>query len=334
MKLQKYTIKDSANLDEIWRKLFIEKTEFLLVIDDNSKFIGVLGKEDINSNLPSEFEYLNAAQLCNKNCIFIQDNKNSYNESLQLFYTHNFNYVPIVSELGILVDCFKRRDFPELCMISYSDEDIILNYVLREIKTGYYVDIGANHPWFGNVTQWFYQNDWHGINVEPLEKEYLMLCQWRPRDINLRCAVSNENGQLILYSNGGATTAVAEYASKEQQSISVPVTTLKTIFDEHISNEQDVHFLKIDVEGYEKNVLSGADFSRVRPWIIVIESTRPFSLIPTHNAWEDILINNNYLFVLQNHVNRFYVSKEHQYLSERFIDLKSIRKRITILNKL
>jgi FkbM family methyltransferase len=244
-----------------------------------------------------------------------------------------------VSKEGILVGCFKRWDFPELNMISYSSsdndgEDVILNYVLRENVIegdGYYVDVGANHPWFSSVTQWFYQNGWHGINIEPLEQEYKMLCQWRHRDINLRCAVSNENGELTLYANGGCTTAVAEYASKEQLSFSIPVTTLKAIFDEHIPNGQNVHFLKIDVEGYEKNVLLGADFSRIRPWIIVIESTLPFSHIPTHNAWENILIDNNYIFVLQHHVNRYYVAKEHQYLTERFIDLKSIRKRINIV---
>jgi FkbM family methyltransferase len=338
MKTQKYTIKNNANLDEIWRRLFIEKIDFLLVVDDNLKFIGVLGKEDIeNPNLPSGFEYLNAAQLCNKNCSFVQDSKNSCNEALQLFYTHNFDYIPIVSECGILVDCFKRHDFSELQMITYchcdSGEDIILNYVLRENVMkggGYYVDVGANHPWYCSVTQWFYQNGWHGINIEPLEKEYKMLCQYRPRDINLRCAVSNENGQLALYSNEGGTTAVAEYANKEQQTFCVPMTTLKAIFEEHIPNEQNVHFLKIDVEGYEKNVLSGADFNSVRPWIIVIESTRPFSYIPSHNAWESILISNNYLFALQQDVNRYYVAKEHQYLAKRFIDLKSIRKRMKI----
>jgi predicted transcriptional regulator len=53
MKSQKHIINSNANLDEIWRKLFIEKIAFLLVVDDNFKFIGVLGKEDMESqNLP------------------------------------------------------------------------------------------------------------------------------------------------------------------------------------------------------------------------------------------------------------------------------------------
>jgi hypothetical protein len=33
--------------------------------------------------------------------------------------------------------------------------------------------------------------------------------------------------------------------------------------------------MKIDVEGYEREVLSGADFSQVNPTVLVIEATPP-----------------------------------------------------------
>jgi len=90
MKSQKHIIKSNANLNEIWRKLFIERIAFLLVVDDNFKFIGVLGKEDMESqNLPQGFESLNAYQLCNKNCSFIQDSKDSYNKFGKLLYYSN-----------------------------------------------------------------------------------------------------------------------------------------------------------------------------------------------------------------------------------------------------
>ncbi|QJY40942.1 FkbM family methyltransferase [Vibrio cholerae] len=38
---------------------------------------------------------------------------------------------------------------------------------------------------------------------------------------------------------------------------------------------QDVHFLKIDVEGAEKDVLESFSFDTVRPWIEVVETTKP-----------------------------------------------------------
>ncbi|MCP4293490.1 MAG: FkbM family methyltransferase, partial [bacterium] len=44
--------------------------------------------------------------------------------------------------------------------------------------------------------------------------------------------------------------------------------------DEFVDTEID--FLKIDVEGGEKNVLLGADYKKYRPRIILIEATIPF----------------------------------------------------------
>lgn len=41
------------------------------------------------------------------------------------------------------------------------------------------------------------------------------------------------------------------------------VTTLAELLDD--LGEQPVQFLKIDVEGFEEQVLRGADFTRVRP---------------------------------------------------------------------
>lgn len=43
----------------------------------------------------------------------------------------------------------------------------------------------------------------------------------------------------------------------------VSVTTLAELLDD--LGEQPVQFLKIDVEGFEEQVLRGADFTRVRP---------------------------------------------------------------------
>jgi len=41
----------------------------------------------------------------------------------------------------------------------------------------------------------------------------------------------------------------------------------------------EIHFLKIDVQGSESDVLRGCDFVRYRPWIVVIEATEPLSAI-------------------------------------------------------
>ena len=72
----------------------------------------------------------------------------------------------------------------------------------------------------------------------------------------------------------------------------------------------EVHFLKIDAEGAERDVLLGADLEHFRPWIVVVEATAPNSQIPTHTAWEDLLTAANYRFTWFDALNRFYIAQE------------------------
>lgn len=64
-------------------------------------------------------------------------------------------------------------------------EDIILAAVFRDLERGFYIDVGANNPISYNVTKHFYDKGWNGINIEPLKEECDLLCNDRPRDINL-----------------------------------------------------------------------------------------------------------------------------------------------------
>ena len=111
----------------------------------------------------------------------------------------------------------------------------------------------------------------------------------------------------------------------------VPITTLKKICDKYISENQEIAFLKIDVEGLEREVLEGADFTKYRPQVIVMEATLPNTDIPCYDKWEDILIDNGYHFVFTHGVNRYYVADEHKELDSRFIPVKQLLSKYRIL---
>jgi hypothetical protein len=68
--------------------------------------------------------------------------------------------------------------------------------------------------------------------------------------------------------------------------------------------------LKIDVEGHEKCVLLGADWSLLRPRVILVEAVRPVSHTQNHEEWEYLLLAEGYRFVLFDGLNRFYVREE------------------------
>ena len=202
-------------------------------------------------------------------------------------------------------------------MISYSQnqEDVVLFRLVQLVPEGFYVDVGAAHPVLDNVTYALYQAGWHGINIEPMKREAELLREIRPRDITCEVAAGEFSGRVALYEapleNRGATTADKElvdiYRSTGQlfESFEVEVVRLDKILNDN--QIQNVHILKIDVEGFEKSVIQGASIEKYRPWVVVIEATRPNSTLDVSAEWEQLVLSAGYVQTLFDGLNKFYV---------------------------
>jgi FkbM family methyltransferase len=211
--------------------------------------------------------------------------------------------------------------------VSYSQnfEDVMLWRALKHISRGFYIDIGAWSPDLDSVTRAFYQDGWKGINIEPNPVFLDSYERRRPRDVNLCLALGDKTGETEMFfvSNSGLSTINADYAYEYNQAgleirtSHVKVDTLQNIWEQYVG-ENEVHFLKIDVEGFEAQVLKGNDWGKNRPWILLIEATRPGCPIPSYQDWEPILISNNYLMAYADGLNRYYIAKEHQDLLDAF----------------
>lgn len=213
-----------------------------------------------------------------------------------------------------------------MTMISYAYnfEDVLLRRLFDERRDGYFVDIGAHHPTLDSVTRHFSDLGWTGINVEPIPDRAALFSAERPRDINLSAGISDTSGTLTFHEVvDGATlsTFSDELAEQYRQrgynvvDRRVPVLTLADLFDEHV--ERTVDFLSIDVEGHEHEVLLGADFGRWRPRVVMVEATRPGTSIPSHDSWQQLLVEADYLFASFDGINRYYVRCEDEQLAAR-----------------
>ncbi|EFP64317.1 methyltransferase, FkbM family [Ralstonia pickettii] len=213
-----------------------------------------------------------------------------------------------------------------MSIISYAQnfEDVMLWRALGHVAEGFYIDVGAQHPTIDSVSKAFYEHGWRGIHVEPTSTYATLLRQDRPDETVLQAALTHTHGTLTFYEipETGLSTADATIAERHKQQgfqtreTTVPCLTLADVF-EH-AGSRDIHWLKIDVEGFERQVLEGWGQSLARPWIVIVESTLPLTTIESHSHWEPLLLGRDYEHAYFDGLNRYYVSTGHPELREAF----------------
>lgn len=207
--------------------------------------------------------------------------------------------------------------------VSYSQnrEDVVLARALSHVDQGRYVDVGANDPVADSVTYAFYLRGWTGITVEPVPAWAQRQRELRPDDYLVEAAiVSEETETVTLHSiaDTGLSTLVDEVGASHQndgwdvEDIVVPAKRLDDVLHEAGWADLDIHFMVIDTEGAERAVLESFDLKRWRPWILVVEATKPQTTEPSHDAWEAIVTDADYRFCLFDGLSRFYVAAERE----------------------
>jgi hypothetical protein len=210
-------------------------------------------------------------------------------------------------------------------MISYAQnfEDVILWRALKHIKTGRYIDIGAWDPVVDSVSMFFYAQGWRGIHVEPNPFYSKKLREARPDEAVIEAAIGDCTAPTTLFviENTGLTTSSEKFRDEHKlkgftsETIKVPTRTLASIFDE--VGEKEIHWLKIDAEGMEENVIRSWGNNPARPWIVVVESTLPSTDIEVSYGLNELTAL-GYTNVYFDALNKFYVHKLHPELLSSF----------------
>ena len=179
-----------------------------------------------------------------------------------------------------------------MTFVSYAKnlEDVMHQRAFSELDHGCYLDICTGSRANGAVTRAFYEKGWVGLNVMSESTAHQTLAHDRPRDIHLNATV------------GASDTDQAK--------------TLASIWQACLPGDHPVHFLHLDAAGTEKQVILGNDWTRFRPWILVIASRSTSEAVgsdkvDSHQAWEPLLLGHQYRFAYADGMNRFYVAEEH-----------------------
>jgi FkbM family methyltransferase len=144
---------------------------------------------------------------------------------------------------------------------------------LDDIGEGFFVDIGAHHPYMISNTWFFYQRGWRGINVDPTPGVLADFTAHRPGDITLEVAIAAEDGEadLTFYGRSVKNTLAAAPAGADATTIRVPTLTLATLLDRHLPPGRHIDLMNIDAEGLDLVILRSNDWTRYRPEVLVVE---------------------------------------------------------------
>jgi FkbM family methyltransferase len=203
---------------------------------------------------------------------------------------------------------------------SYSQdgEDMVLKSFFEDRKDkekyktykGFYVDVGAHHPFRFSNTAYFYQKGWRGINIEPTPDLIKHFRRYRKRDINLNVGITNQASELTFFVfNDHALNSFDNKLSQNRNEDSTPYKIVKElkiqtrrladILDEYLPENQKIDFLSIDAEGLDLEILKSNNWEKYVPDFILVEQNLSEFMIENIDKDEiyNFLTDNNYNMV-------------------------------------
>ncbi len=134
-----------------------------------------------------------------------------------------------------------------------------------------YVDVGASFSKSCSNTWPLYLKGWRGLLIEPIPHCWPSILRERPGDYLYPTAVSDVDGFTEFRVAGELSTLRDDWPIVEQATLTVETRKLSSILEEFKDIRDNCKFCSIDVEGHEKEVISGIDFSTFNPDLFIIE---------------------------------------------------------------
>jgi FkbM family methyltransferase len=195
--------------------------------------------------------------------------------------------IGILKQLSFFRDytLFSERYKGKFALQSFSQEgeDILLKRIfdMRKKYRGFFVDVGAHHPYRFSNTYLFYQKGWSGINIDAMPDSMKVFKKVRPRDINLEVPISDTKQTLTYYAfsepalNGFSKELSEKRAGQAHLKLlftkDIETYTLEEILDQYLPKNQSIDFLSVDVEGLDFEVIRSINLAKYTPKVILAE---------------------------------------------------------------
>jgi FkbM family methyltransferase len=152
---------------------------------------------------------------------------------------------------------------------AHQGEDVVIEGMLKWVKNGTYVDVGAYHPVLYSNTYAFYNKGWSGIVIDPNIDMKPLYTLMRPRDTFVHTAVGPvpEEKPYYMFDDGAYNSFDEGRAKSWKATRGLDIKEVRTISFKPLSqilreqNITHIDFLNVDVEGLDLEVLKTHDWS-------------------------------------------------------------------------
>ena len=164
---------------------------------------------------------------------------------------------------------------------SQEGEDLLLLKLLQWKRNGFYLDVGAHHPYrYSNTAILNRDFGWSGCNIDPLPGTKELFDQYRRGDINIEVGVAGENGRMTFFHFNPEAYSTFDSIKAEKliaqgvelvKKQKIDIKPLSQILCESGLEGRTIDLMNLDVEGLELEVLNSFDFNDWEPKVICVE---------------------------------------------------------------
>jgi len=224
---------------------------------------------------------------------------------LQHRYTYRFPGFPDAPSPSIPMELAQRFGWAQFYS-QFGQDKWILGAVFPGVKNGYFVDVGSADGTVNSNSKALEDLGWTGVAIDPFPTN------WSTRKCLLfREVVSRRKGDTVVFrvsgEVGGIEESLGKYRASTDKDPTVQLTTT-TIADvlERARAPRYIHYLSLDVEGAEYEVLQAFPFSTHEVGAFTIEHNQEE---PKRSLVRSLLESKGYRFVRQHVVEDWYVKR-------------------------
>ena len=187
---------------------------------------------------------------------------------------------------SLIHEAFKAGQAPQVHW-GQDGEDVFLADTLP--SAGFYVDVGAHHPYRRSSTKLLYDKGWQGINIDVTDAMETLFPKYRPRDVNHFGLVGHPRKARFFRFLEPALSTLDPELAREREREGWPilredileVRPLDSILDE-LRAPKRIDLLCVDVEGSDFEVLETISLADRVVSRVLVELHMPAWQLSTH----------------------------------------------------